>query len=682
MILMLLIGLCVGKEEYHENCIVGAGAAGLQLGYFYEQAQRDYIIIEKGENAGTFFTWCPRRRRLISINKKYTGKTDPEFNLRHDWNSLLSHDPSMRFTEFSEEYFPHADDLVEYMRDFAKHYKLKINYETTVLKVSRDSKKLFRITAQHQSKDVMYSCRTVVIATGVGVENKIGFGAGEEYIESYVKTDLDPERFKNKHLLIIGKGNSAFEIANEAAHYTSSTAILSQAPIKIAFMTHYVGDVRGKNLMMMDQYQLKSLDGLFEGVHNPKQFEIVKNKHGLGYIIAANKEMAEQFEGARDFDEWVGRGSGGPFKLPYDIIISCVGFNGDQSLFDANAGVAPMWDDYGKYPKLTANYESVNVPGLYFAGTLMHGRDYAKTPGGFIHGFRYLIRYLFRHLDEKFYKAPLAPAPGSLQVTGGYGSSPDTASVALSTDGVSEWIMERLKHVSSYYQMYGVLADVLVLGSENDLRTGRGKALCVQDIPIDVLPDVSFLEKFVSTNSTVHILVLTLGYGRDFKGAAVLGKNRAVTDPKLSNLSNFLHPILRRFAVHGKSMTQVDEYHMSEEFNAEWNTKNHWAYLRGYLSRFLVDGSGLKMMGEDSLYEVISAAPSWTDDPEMARLVEVNPSLSSCALPMLRAQLCSSWNKNDNPKKGLQLHHKHPLPERRNLLEDEESDEGSISMWD
>jgi hypothetical protein len=32
----------------------------------------------------------PRHRTLISLNKRYTGRIDPEFNLRHDWNSPVA----------------------------------------------------------------------------------------------------------------------------------------------------------------------------------------------------------------------------------------------------------------------------------------------------------------------------------------------------------------------------------------------------------------------------------------------------------------------------------------------------------------------------------------------------------------------------------------------------------------
>lgn len=63
-------------------------------------------------NLGSFFEKYPRHRKLISINKRHTGSTNKEFNLRHDWNSLLSDDDRMLFKEFSKDMFPHADTYV------------------------------------------------------------------------------------------------------------------------------------------------------------------------------------------------------------------------------------------------------------------------------------------------------------------------------------------------------------------------------------------------------------------------------------------------------------------------------------------------------------------------------------------------------------------------------------------
>lgn len=79
-----------------DYCVIGAGPGGLQIGYFLDRAARNYVIFEKGNSSGTFFQYYPRHRKLISINKRHTGKTNKEFNLRHDWNSLLSDDESLQ----------------------------------------------------------------------------------------------------------------------------------------------------------------------------------------------------------------------------------------------------------------------------------------------------------------------------------------------------------------------------------------------------------------------------------------------------------------------------------------------------------------------------------------------------------------------------------------------------------
>lgn len=42
-----------------------------------------------------------------------------------------------------------------------------------------------------------------------------------------------------------------------------------------------------------------------------------------------------------------------------------------------------------KYPRIYHNYESKEVPGLFYAGTVTHSLDHRKSAGGFVHGYRY-----------------------------------------------------------------------------------------------------------------------------------------------------------------------------------------------------------------------------------------------------------------------------------------------------
>ena len=118
--------------------VVGAGPAGLQLGYFMQRMGWDYLIVERGGSPGQFFRSFPRHRTLISINKRHTAYRDPELKLRMDWNSLLSDRPELCFTRYSERYFADADDFVTYLEDFASIFGLHIRYKCHIEQVRRD----------------------------------------------------------------------------------------------------------------------------------------------------------------------------------------------------------------------------------------------------------------------------------------------------------------------------------------------------------------------------------------------------------------------------------------------------------------------------------------------------------------------------------------------------------------
>lgn len=84
------------------------------------------------KTSGSFYATYPRHRQLISLNKRNTGERNYKFNLRHDWNSLLSDVDDLRFTRRSKKLFPSADILVEYLNDFYRHFDLRIEFNTTI----------------------------------------------------------------------------------------------------------------------------------------------------------------------------------------------------------------------------------------------------------------------------------------------------------------------------------------------------------------------------------------------------------------------------------------------------------------------------------------------------------------------------------------------------------------------
>ena len=38
--------------RYHDYCVIGAGPAGLQMGYFFHRAGRDYVVFERSNTSG------------------------------------------------------------------------------------------------------------------------------------------------------------------------------------------------------------------------------------------------------------------------------------------------------------------------------------------------------------------------------------------------------------------------------------------------------------------------------------------------------------------------------------------------------------------------------------------------------------------------------------------------------
>jgi cation diffusion facilitator CzcD-associated flavoprotein CzcO len=353
--------------------VIGAGPAGLQLGYFLEQAGRDYLILEAGSAPGTFFRTFPRHRRLISINKPHTGWNDAELNLRMDWNSLLSDDPRLLFTRYSPRYFPDADDMVRYLEDFAWVSRLRIQYDAHVAHVARDG--AFRVTDEQGRT---YDAKRLIVATGVS-QPYIPPIPGIETAEVYSTVSVEPRDFMDQRVLIIGKGNSAFETADNLVETAAVIHVAGPRSIRMAWKSHYVGHLRAINNNLLDTYQLKSQNALLDG-----HVERIERRDD-GYVVTVSFSRANEIK--KD--------------LRYDRVIVCTGFRFDASMFADDC--RPELVIRERFPAQTPEWESTNVPGLYFAGTLMQVRDFKKSTTGFIHGFRYSVRALHRILERKYH---------------------------------------------------------------------------------------------------------------------------------------------------------------------------------------------------------------------------------------------------------------------------------------
>lgn len=510
-----------------EYLIIGAGPAGLQLGYYFEKTNRNYLILEAGNQAGTFFSQFPRHKKLISINKVYTGYDDSEINLRWDWNSLLSDSKEMLFKNYSREYFPHTDDLVRYLNDFADKFNLNIKYDCQVVRIAKNDK--FLVIDNNGN---VYSAARLIIATGFS-KPYVPEIPGIELAENYTDVSVDPEDFANQRVLVIGKGNSAFETADNLVATTSLIHIASPRPVEMAWKTKYVGHLRGVNNNFLDTYQLKSQNVILNA--NVNRIKFIDGK----YIVTLTYKYA----------------NGEVEDLSYDRVIVCTGFRFDNSIFDESC--QPELTINNRYPAQTSEWESTNLKDLYFVGVLTHMRDYKKKQSGFIHGFRYNIRALHQILERKYHNQQLP-----CQI------------IDCTAEKLTQTIIQRVNQSSGLWQQTGYLCDLIVISKDDK------KAQYYKDIPTDYVHDSDLGQQD-------HYYTVTLEFGLDiiFANSDPFAVERIHKDDiERADLSPSLHPIIRRFC--GSKL--VAEHHVIEDIDSEWLEDVHINPLLKFLRHQLL----------------------------------------------------------------------------------------------
>ncbi len=495
-----------GQYDY---LIVGAGPAGLQLSYFLEKAGRNYLVLEAGDAPGTCFKQFPRHRKLISINKVYTGYDDPEINLRWDWNALLSDKEEFLFKHYSKKYFPDAEDLVKYLGYFASHFNLNIQYGVKVVKVRKPDTSFQVIDEQGN----VYSCKRLIVATGF-FKPYIPPIPGIELAENYVNVSVDPEDFANQRVLVIGKANSGFETADNLVDTTSLIHIASPNPISMAWTTKYVGHLRAINNNFLDTYQLKSQNAILDA-----NITKIERQNGEFVVTVAYTHANGEQE-----------------DLVYDRVIVCTGFRFDESIFDESC--RPELAIKGRFPAQTSEWESTNIKDMYFAGVLMHMRDHKKKQSGFIHGFRYNIRALHYILEQKYYNQEL---PHQL--------------VESTPESLTEAIIQRVNRSSGLWQQTGYLCDLIII-------PGQGEAArYYEELPTDYVH-----ESELGQHDHYYTVTLEFSHNVD-KILDPFAINRVhKEDFDNASQSAFLHPIVRRFC----RGSMITEHHIIEDLAGEW----------------------------------------------------------------------------------------------------------------
>ena len=332
-------------------------------------------------------------------------------------------------------------------------------------------------------------------------------------VKTYANAPTELAAYRGKRVLIIGNGNASYELGNLLTPYCSTVLIHGRKPKEWALSTHYTGDLRSIYLPFFDTFLLKSLNAID---HHPLKLIIDQEKPTSKYLFSylcsdecsvKHPTLNESIDG-------------------FDHVIYCTGWKFNRSIFEFEVEVTSN----NKYPHITEQYQSSNNSNLFFIGSLMHSHDFKRSSGGFIHGFRYLIRYFFQlHYTNKY----------------------DT-NTFNDKSYVVDHIVKRINSNSALYQMYGHMCDIICYNKSVDTF------LYYNNMTV-----LSFSSDLFSKHD--FYFLLSFEYGGVVTNITEFGhKNSRIGR---ENYSTLLHPIIR---VYDKMKMFIDEIHFDEDILANF----------------------------------------------------------------------------------------------------------------
>lgn len=360
--------------------LVGSGPGALQLTYSLRRLGIEHAVISADPEPGGMFRRWPIFQRMLSWTKPYADQRrgTPEYE-RYDWNSLLGEDDKTRAimpgVMDGTSYFPSRPEMQRGLQAFAEKAQLSIRHACTWESTRREGDDFVLATS-----DGEYRAKVAVFAVGVAEPWKphiLDVEGAQQY------GDLRPaETYADRRVFIVGKQNSGFEIASGLLPWARQIVLASPSATRLSVDTRTLVGVRARYLQPYEDWALAGgvvvLDASIERVERTSD----------GYVVHTKRPTD---------------GMELPFEA--DDLIAATGF------------VCPLRDlpqlgvetsGQSRVPVQTPFWESVKVPGIYFAGTIMQGSHGMRKFGipsnsGAVQGYRYNARVLAAHIAEKHF---------------------------------------------------------------------------------------------------------------------------------------------------------------------------------------------------------------------------------------------------------------------------------------
>lgn len=347
--------------------IIGAGPAGLSIGYELTRRNIDFVILEKGQQAGQSFAQYPKNIFFGPwLNNTLPGSRVP-------WNWRLRRATQPAYTW--------------YLGEYARHNRLPIQFGCNVTRVERDGEG-FRV---HTNRGV-YSCRWLVNCSGYfstpnvphhpgQLHSGLTFMHSHDYREA---EDLARKLGRSKgKVLVVGGRLTAGETIWDLHQHGFEVSISHREPLRFGpspFQEALISPITWvwERVALALNLQVDSFPYMAGGPV-PKLVRRGEVKVYTGISEFADKEVV--FSDGR--------------RAEFDAVVWCTGYRYTTDHLRGLVSDGPL--------QLNQDMESAEVPGLFFLG-LDSQRTFRSR---FLRGIRADARKLGQILDTRRAQTPL-----------------------------------------------------------------------------------------------------------------------------------------------------------------------------------------------------------------------------------------------------------------------------------
>lgn len=309
--------------------VVGGGQAGLAIGYFLSRRGQRFTILEAADEPAA--AWRDRWDSLrLFTSARYSAL------------------PGVAFPGDRDRY-PTRDEVADYLRDYADRFSLPVELGSRVTSV-RGAGQGYRVEVE----DRAYEAHQVVVATGpfqVPRVPAVARGLSADVAQLHSSSYRSPAAVRQSPVLVVGGGNSGFQIAEELAESQEVHLAIGsrQAPLP-------------QRLLGRDLFWYLDALGVMSAT---RESRIGRRLADRDTLIGSSPRALRRERGVRLHGRAVGAsGSTVTFsdgaRLDVGTVIWATGFEADYSWIDA-----PVFDEAGR----PVHRRGVTAsPGLYFIG--------------------------------------------------------------------------------------------------------------------------------------------------------------------------------------------------------------------------------------------------------------------------------------------------------------------------